>query len=144
MSEYREQALIEAPASAVWELVGDPARYPEWWPRVLEVDGERFEEGEEYVQVTDDPGGKIETTFQIDRMENLREIRMHCTLSGTYAHWRLTEAQGETFVDLSLGMEPIRRRDRLFDVVAGKRFFRKWATESLSALKDKTRHAVSH
>ena len=142
MSEYREQALIEAPASAVWDLVGDPSRYPEWWPRVLEVDGERFEEGEEYVQVTDDPGGKIETTFQIDRMESLREIRMHCTLTGTYAHWRLTEAQGETFVDLSFGMDPIRRRDRLFDVVTGKRFFRKWATESLSALKEKARQAV--
>ena len=137
MSEYREQALIEAPVQTVWEFVGNPSRYSEWWPRVLEV-------GDESVQVTDDPLGEVTTTFQIDRMESLREIRMHCTLTGTYAHWRLTEAQGETFVDLSLGMEPIRRRDRLFDVVAGKRFFRKWATESLSALKDKTRHAVSH
>ena len=141
MSEYREEALIEAPVSAVWDLVGDPTRYPEWWPRVLEVDGERFEEGAEYVQVTD-AGGKVETTFEIDRMESLREIRMHCTLTGTYAHWRLTEAQGETFVDLSLGMEPIRLRDRVFNVVTGRRFFRKWATESLAALKEKARHAV--
>jgi ribosome-associated toxin RatA of RatAB toxin-antitoxin module len=142
MSEYREQALIEAPASDIWELVGNPARYPEWWPRVLEVDGRRFEEGTEYVQVTDDPGGKMTTTFQIDRLEDLREIRMHCTLTGTYAHWRLTDAQGETFVDLALGMDPIRKRDRVFDVVAGKRFFRKWASESLTALKEKTRAVV--
>ena len=27
MSEYREEALIEAPVSAVWDLVGDPSRY---------------------------------------------------------------------------------------------------------------------
>lgn len=142
MSEYREQALIEAPVTAVWELVGDPERYPEWWPRVLEVDGRRFEEGDEYVQVTDDVLGKAETTFQIDRMENLREIRMHCTLTGTYAHWRLTDARGETFVDVSFGMDPARRRDRLFDGLYGKRFFRKWASESLRALTEKARSAV--
>ena len=141
MSEYREEALIEAPVSAVWDLVGNPDRYPEWWPRVLEVDGERYEEGEEYVQVTD-AGGKVETTFQIDRMEDLREIRMHCTLTGTYAHWQLTDAQGETFVNVSFGMDPIRVRDRLFDVVSGKRFFRKWASESLAALKEKARRAA--
>ncbi len=141
MSEYHEQALIEAPVPAVWNLVGNPDRYPEWWPRVLEVNGERYEEGEEYVQVTDS-GGEIETTFQIDRMEDLREIRMHCTLTGTYAHWRLTDARGETFVDLALGMEPIRVRDRVFNVMSGKRFFRKWASESLQALKDKARAAM--
>ena len=95
MSEYREQALIEAPVAAVWELVGNPSRYPAWWPTVLEVDGQVLEEGDEYVQVTDDPHGKVETTFQIDRMENLREIR-------------------------------------IFDIVSGKRFFRKWARESLA------------
>src|SRR3954453_2750631 len=72
MSAHRHQAHLEAPLEAVWELIGLPAhlhqahweappegggeliapprRYPEWWPRVIEVRGERFEEGDEYAQ----------------------------------------------------------------------------------------------
>jgi uncharacterized protein YndB with AHSA1/START domain len=45
MSEVQQQALVDAPVSTVWELVGDPSCYPEWLPRVLEIQGERFEEG---------------------------------------------------------------------------------------------------
>jgi hypothetical protein len=39
MSEVHEQALIDAPVSSVWELVGDPRRYPDWLPRVFEIQG---------------------------------------------------------------------------------------------------------
>ena len=28
MASFRQQTLIEAPVEAVWELVGDPKRYP--------------------------------------------------------------------------------------------------------------------
>src|SRR5918998_3185448 len=55
MSAVSEQALLDAPASAVWELVGDPRRYPEWLPRVSEIQGESFEEGAEHVQVSRQP-----------------------------------------------------------------------------------------
>src|SRR5262245_18460850 len=48
MSAYRQQALLDAPLEEVWPLVGTPARHPEWWPRVIEVRGERFEQGDEY------------------------------------------------------------------------------------------------
>ena len=40
--------------------------------------------------------------MKIDRLEDLREIRMRCTKTGTYAHWTLTEARGNTFVDVEL------------------------------------------
>jgi uncharacterized protein YndB with AHSA1/START domain len=45
VSVCRSQALIHAPADRVWDLVGQPNRHPEWWPRVIEVRGERFDEG---------------------------------------------------------------------------------------------------
>src|SRR5262249_31384725 len=117
----------------VWGLVGTPKRYPEWWPRVVEVRGERFEEGDEFVQVTD-TGRKVETSFLLERRENLREIRMSCQLTGTYAHWSLTPAQGGTFVDLEMGMEPKRLGDRVVDATLGKRYFRRWSELSLEAL----------
>jgi uncharacterized protein YndB with AHSA1/START domain len=139
VSEHRQQAHIDAPLEVIWELVGMPDRYPEWWPRVVEVRGERFEEGDEYVQVTKDPTGQVETNFLLERRENLREIRMSCDLTGAYAHWLLTPAQGGTFVELEMGMQPKRLGDRLFDAALGRRYFRTWSEQSLRALGEAAR-----
>jgi hypothetical protein len=136
MSAYRQQAHLDAPLDAIWALVGSPSRYPEWWPRVIEVRGQRFEEGDEYVQVTQSPNGQVETNFLVERRDDLREIRMSCGLTGTYAHWSLTEAQGGTFVDLEIGMQPKRLGPRLFDATMGRRYFRGWGEESLRALQE--------
>jgi hypothetical protein len=135
MSAYRQQAHLDAPLDVVWGLVGEPDRYPEWWPRVIEVRGERYEEGDEYVQVTKDPGGKsTESSFLLEKRDNLHEIRMSCQLTGMYAHWSLTPAQGGTFVDLEMGMEPKGLNHRVFDTVAGRRYFRRWSEQSLESL----------
>jgi uncharacterized protein YndB with AHSA1/START domain len=136
MSEYRQHAHIDAPLEAVWGLVGTPRRYPEWWPRVIEVRGQRFEEGDEYAQVTRDPFGTSETNFLLERCQDLREIRMACQLTGMYAHWVLTPAQGGTFVELEMGMQPRRISDRVADVTIGRIYFRRWASESLDGLRE--------
>lgn len=135
MAEVREQALLDAPIAAVWDLVGDPGRYPEWFPRTLEVRGERFDEGIEFVQVFRQPlSGREEARFLIDRMDDLRELRMHCTVSGLFVHWQLTSAQGGTFVDAALGMEPVRPRDKVMDLTIGRPFFRRWLAEVMERL----------
>ena len=135
MSAYRQQAHLDAPLEVVWELVGTPKRYPEWWPRVIEVRGERFEEGDEYAQVTKDPFGKSESSFLLERRDNMREIRMSCQLTGMYADWRLTPAQGGTFVDVEMGIDPRRVSDRILDRAVGKSYFRRWSSQSLDALR---------
>jgi hypothetical protein len=137
MSAHRQQAHLDAPLEVVWEFVGSPRRYPEWWPRIIEVRGERFEEGDEYVQVTKDMVGSAETSFLLERREDLREIRMSCQLTGAYAHWSLTPAQGGTFVDLEMGMQPKRLGDRIFDTALGTRYFRRWSEQSLKALGER-------
>lgn len=135
MSACRRQAQLEAPVERIWELVGNPARHPQWWPRVIEVRGEAFDVDDEYVQVTKTPFGKGRTTLAIERLEDLREVRMRCLKTGMYAHWQLTPAQDGTFVDLELGMEPKTLPDRMFDRVGGKAYFRRWAEQSLDALR---------
>jgi uncharacterized protein YndB with AHSA1/START domain len=65
VSAIKRQAVIDAPVEDVWRLVGDPRRHPEWFPRVVEVNGQRFEEGEEYAQVTRSGRGTVETDFLI-------------------------------------------------------------------------------
>lgn len=137
MSEYRHQALITAPIERVWELVGDPARHPEWFPRVVEVRGNSFRPGHAYVQVTRQPLRNAETTLEIDRLEDMRELSFHCRDTGTYTRWLLTPARADTFVEAKFGMEPNRLVYRVFDATAGRIYFRRWVEESLDALARK-------
>jgi Polyketide cyclase / dehydrase and lipid transport len=135
MSEVRHQALVDAPLLKVWELLADPGRYPEWFPRTIEIRGTRFEEGVEFLQVFAQPlVGRTEARFLIDTINELREIRMHCTTTGTFVHWQLTDAQGGTFLDAGFGMNPVRRSDRLFDPFVGRPFFRRWLAEAIDSL----------
>lgn len=127
--------MLDAPVETVWELVCDPSRYPEWWPRVVEVSGERFEQGDEYVQVTKRPVGSLRTTMQIDKLDGLSEIGMTCQDTGAFAHWRLTGAGEGTFVEVELGMLPKGLVDRLSDGMIGRVYFKRWADESLDALR---------
>ena len=137
MSVTRRQALINAPPSRVWELVGDPRRHPEWWPRVIEVRGEHFDEGSNYAQVTKSPiAGEDTTTMAVERLEDLREINLRCETTGTYARWLLTEARGDTFVDVEFGMDPTRPSYRVFDLTVGKLYFRRWLDQSLESLEE--------
>ena len=136
MSCARRQALIDAPPDAIWELLGDPQRHPSWWPRVESVDCGGVEQGCTYRQVTKSPMGRVEMNLQAERLEDCRELLIRCLDTGTYTHWLLTEARGGTFVDVEFGMDPRSVSDRIFDTVAGKRFFRRWIEQSIDALGD--------
>jgi hypothetical protein len=103
---------------------------------VIEVRGEHFDEGSNYAQVTRDPTGRSETFMRVERLEDLREIHMRCTQTGTYSRWLLTEAQGNTFVDVELGMDPIGAGNRVFDAMLGRLYFRRWLDQSLAALEE--------
>ncbi|HEX4759929.1 MAG TPA: SRPBCC family protein [Thermoleophilaceae bacterium] len=135
MSECRQHALIQAPIEAVWELVGNPARHPEWWPRVVEVRGDRFDTGDHYVQVTRTPMGNNATTLEIDHVEDMRELRFHCRDTGTYTRWLLTSAREDTFVEAEFGMDPTDLTNRIFDATVGRLYFRRWLDASLEALR---------
>jgi Polyketide cyclase / dehydrase and lipid transport len=136
MSSWRQQALIEAPLDAVWELVGDPTRYPEWAGDVLEVTGvPRVEPDATFQQVTRTPLGETTTTFRVEQLDAMRSIRMRCQASGYYSHWTLTEVRGDTFVDVEIGMDPIHLRDRVLAATLGKSWFRRVADRSLDGLR---------
>jgi uncharacterized protein YndB with AHSA1/START domain len=139
MSVCHRQALLDAPVESVWELVGNPALHPRWWPRVMEVNGERFDVGDRYVQVTRTPTGRATTTLEIEQLDDLHEVRMRCLDTGLYAHWQLTSAQDGTFVDVEFGIEPSSLPDRVFDRVVGRIYFRRWTESSLAALGDAAR-----
>jgi hypothetical protein len=136
MSTVKKQALIEAPVETLWELIGDPERHPEWWPKIVEVNGERFLEGDEYAQVVRSPGGAMKSDFVVEERDELRQIRLRCQTTGMYADWRLTNALDGTFVDAEFGMDARRAFDKVFDVVAGRMYFRRWLDQSVEGLRE--------
>lgn len=135
MTSFRQQVRLDAPLKKVWELVGNPRRHPEWWPRVIEVRGERFDQGSNYAQVTRSAKGTISTTFVVERLEDMQEIQLRCVDTGTYARWLMTEAQGGTFVDAEFGIEAKKPADRIFAIVGAKPYFRRWLEQSTDALE---------
>jgi hypothetical protein len=61
---------------------------------------------------------------------------MRCTHTGTNSRWLLTEAQGNTFVDVEFGMDPAGVGYRIFDATVGRLYFRRWLDQSLAALEE--------
>ena len=137
MSLVRHQTLISAPVDAVWQLVGDPESYPEWARDVIEVTGlPTVEEGATFERSDRTPIGKSTTIFVVDRLEDLREIKLRCLTSGYYSHWTLTEAQGDCFTEVEFGMEPTTLPFKALDATLGKRLWRRTMLESIDGLHE--------
>ena len=134
MSLTRQQGYIEAPVQAVWDLLADVDRHPEWWPRVVEVECDGLEAGCTYREVVQTPLGKDHMELFVDRLEECRNLSIRCVNTGTFVRMELTEAQNGTFLEAEMGMDPTSLHQRVFDVVAGKRFFRAWLRETVDAL----------
>jgi uncharacterized protein YndB with AHSA1/START domain len=133
---YRHQTLIEAPIEDVWAIVSDPRTHPEWWPDVVEVRIEEpLVEGGEYARSSrllpflD----AVEDVWVAERLQDLKEARFRCTKTGTWAHFTLTPAQAQTFVELETGMDPTKLRWRLLKATSGS-FFKGWILDVLDAL----------
>jgi hypothetical protein len=135
MSACRVQAQVDVPPETLWELIGNVERHPEWWPRVVGVQCEGLEQGCSYRQVFKSPMGVVETDVSIERLDDCRELTLRCLDTGTYAHWLMAEAQGGTFIDVEFGLDPANTKSRVFDLVAGRRYFRHWLQESIDALR---------
>jgi uncharacterized protein YndB with AHSA1/START domain len=109
MSSWKQQALIDAPVEEVWKLLSDPTRGPDWSADVIDVTGAptTIEKGSTFELTGRGPLGlKATTTFKVEQLEDMREIRMQCQKYGFYSHWLLTPARGGTFTELELGIDP--------------------------------------
>ena len=133
---YRHQTLIDAPVEDVWAVIRDPLTHPDWWPDVVSVRIEEpLVEGGEYMRSSKllPFRDAVESVWVAERLENLKEARFRCTVSGTWAHFKVTPAQKETFVELETGMDPTRLRWRLVKATSGS-YFKGWILDVLDAL----------
>jgi uncharacterized protein YndB with AHSA1/START domain len=137
VTEYHAQAHLDAPLDEVWALVGNPATYPQWWPAAVEIRGESFEVGDVYTQVLPRLGGRrLEYTRIIDQRDELKELSWSCPTTGGFQRWTLTAAQGGTFVDMEMGLDPPSLRYRLFDKSLGRWFIKHWADQAVDGLRE--------
>jgi uncharacterized protein YndB with AHSA1/START domain len=135
VSDSRQQVWIDAPVKVVWELISDVERHPEWWPRIVAVQCEGLEEGCTYREVVKSPVGKEKMELRVERLDDCEELAIRCLNTGTFVQFALTEAQGGTFVDGRMGMDPHGVVNRVFDSIVGQRYFRAWLADSLAAMR---------
>jgi Polyketide cyclase / dehydrase and lipid transport len=136
MANWKEQALIQAPVQRVWDLVGDPNRHPEWFPMVMAVSGlPEVAVDAAYVQVSKGVGKARETRFLVEELDDMREIGVRCTDTGTYVHILLTPARDDTFAEIDIGFEPTSLMVRAVDATVGKRYCKRWTEDALDGLR---------
>lgn len=137
MASWTQQALIEAPVEEIWALLGNPERYAEWAADSVEVTGvpTEIKKGSTFQHTSPGLVRGSTTTFEVEELDDLREIKLRCQMSGYYSHWRLTEARGETFTDVEFGVEPIGLHGQVARVLMTKNHLRQVAEESLDGLR---------
>jgi hypothetical protein len=115
--------------------VGDPNRHADWWPDVIEAECADIREGCRYRGVTKGPFGVSEHELVLDRLDDCREVSIHCEGTGVTTRFVLTEAQGGTFVEGNFGIEPNSIGLKVFSALAGRRIMSSWLQSSLENLK---------
>jgi uncharacterized protein YndB with AHSA1/START domain len=143
VSSWRQQVVIEAPVEQVWAYVGDPRTYPEWAGSVISITGlATVEPDAEFQQVSKTPlGGKAETTFKIEELDDLHTIKLRCQQSGYYSRWVLTEAQSSTFAEVEIGIEPTAVQYRLLFGAMGKRYLRRLVEQAIDGVRTRLQRA---
>jgi uncharacterized protein YndB with AHSA1/START domain len=145
MASWKQQALIEAPVAEVWAVLIDPGKSPDWDPEVIAVTGAptRIEKGSTFDLTGRGPlGMKSTTTFKVEELDDLHELKMTCQLSGFYSHWLLTPAQDGTFTEVELGIEPLESKP-LRGRAAAALHTKSYLRGQVEKLLDGLRHAVS-
>ena len=90
---FHVEAVIPAPPAAVWEVLMDTARYPEWNPVFVSVGGP-YEQGGRILNEVRDPKGEIlEMTATVAELIPERKLRQKGGVTGfiTFDHQCLLE-----------------------------------------------------
>ena len=81
----------------------------------------------------------IRLELEVVGLEDCQNLSIRCLNTGTYVRFVLTEAQEGTFLDTEMGMDPQGIATRVWDAIAGQRYFRAWLAQTLQALDNAAR-----
>jgi len=138
MSAIKQQALFDAPVTDVWGLLESPEEFAKWNTEI-EVTGvpTKIEKGSTFELTAPGRFGmQSTTTFKVEELDELHEIKLRCQVSGFYSHWVLTEARGDTFAEIEYGVEPVPGFEgRARRMMITKRYLRQVLGRNLDALR---------
>jgi uncharacterized protein YndB with AHSA1/START domain len=144
MASFKQQGMIDAPVSDVWNMLCDPLQASEWAEDVIKVTGGpvKIEKGSTYLVTARGPlGMKGTTPFRVEELEDMRELKMQCQVSGFYSHWLLTEAQGGTFAEVEMGVDELEEKRGLQGRVIGALHTGNFLRRSVEKVLDNLRAA---
>jgi uncharacterized protein YndB with AHSA1/START domain len=137
MATWKQQALIDVPVRSVWELIQDPARFPEWSNVAVTGVPTEIKKGSTFELTGRSPMGmKVTTTFKVEELDDMHEIKLRCQTSGYYSRWLLTEARGNTFTEVEMGVERVPGFEgRISGAMHTKRYLRRLTEQALEGLR---------
>ena len=136
VSDDRAQAHLDAPLDEVWALVGNPATYLGGGRSPWRFAARRSRLGTRIPRsCLVSPDGGSSTRRTIDRRDEFKELKWSCPTTGGFQHWTLTAADGGTFVDMEMGLNPPTLRYTLFDKSVGRWFMKRWAEQAVDGLR---------
>jgi polyketide cyclase/dehydrase/lipid transport protein len=132
MSHLSTLLRIEAPAAAVFDLIADPARSPEWQTLLddmSEIAGRPGGVGSSYVGFYKVAGRRLASRFVVTAAERPRTLQVNGTTSGGWARWTTMIEDCGTACQVQVGLEyelPGEIVGSLFGLLTGNRIEREF------------------
>jgi hypothetical protein len=108
MSHLSTLLRIEAPAAAVFDLIADPARSPEWQTLLDdmgEIAGRPGGIGSSYLGFYKVAGRRLASRFIVTAAERPRLLQVNGTTSGGWARWTTLIQDCGTVCEVQVGLE---------------------------------------
>lgn len=118
MPSFHDHADAQAPPEEVWKLLYDPARFPDWWTGVGNV--EAGADGAYTMYPEGFPDFPMAQT--LDTQHDARRVTVSCLVSDLRFEWRLEPLNAGTRTRISVAVEiPDAEAQRLDDQQAAIR-----------------------
>ncbi len=118
MPSFTDETTSEAAPEAVWKLLYDPARFPDWWAGIGSVDVAR--DGEYTMYPEGYPDFPMAQTLRSER--DRQRVTVSCMVSDLVFQWRLqplASGPGTTItVDVEIPEAEAARLDTQRDVIS--------------------------
>jgi ribosome-associated toxin RatA of RatAB toxin-antitoxin module len=132
MSHLSTTLRIEAPATAVWDLIADPARSPEWQTLLADMDeiaGRAGGIGSSFVGFYKVAGRKLASRFVVTAAERPAMLQVNGTTGGGWARWTTMIDDHGTACEIHVRLEyelPGEIVGSLFGLLTGNRIEREF------------------
>jgi uncharacterized protein YndB with AHSA1/START domain len=100
MPEFDDETTSAAPAVAVWKILYNPMRFPEWWSGFASVTAGDAKGGAGDVTVWPDGYPDFPMPQRIETQSQNQRVVVSCTISDLVFEWRLAPVEPGTRISV--------------------------------------------